>query len=76
MVVTGQMGTAGAIPFVTWKLVDVRTGNSLGGGSVDGQELRLLADKIIAEVLPLVAKENLRVAQQDGAAEICVVCGD
>jgi len=58
MVVTGQMGTAGAIPFVTWKLVDVRTGNSLGGGSVDGQELRLLADKIIAEVLPLVARES------------------
>ena len=58
LLLSGQMGKLGTTSYVTWQLVDVTTGNSLGARRVEGESHVLLADQIIAEVLPLLAEKS------------------
>jgi tetratricopeptide (TPR) repeat protein/predicted Ser/Thr protein kinase len=58
LLLSGQMGTLGAVSYVTWQLVDVASGESLGARRVQGDSQVLLADQVIAEVLPLLAEEG------------------
>ncbi|MFA9453808.1 MAG: methylmalonyl-CoA mutase family protein, partial [Candidatus Aminicenantaceae bacterium] len=44
--------------YVTWRLVDTRSGKSLAARKVDGGDLAVLADQIIAGVLPVLAHES------------------
>jgi len=44
--------------YVTWRLVDTQSGRSLAARKVDGDDLAVLADQIIAEVLPVLAREG------------------
>jgi tetratricopeptide (TPR) repeat protein len=55
VLLSGQMGTMGAVSYVAWQLVDVATGKSVAGRRVDGDNQVLIADQIIAEVLPILA---------------------
>ena len=57
MLLSGQIVTLSAHPYVTWQLVNTRSGRSLGARRVEGSNLATLADRIIADVLPLLAKE-------------------
>jgi len=57
MLLSGQMVTVSAHPYITWQLVDTRNGKSLGARRLEGENLAVLADRIIADVLPLLAKE-------------------
>ncbi len=57
MLLSGQMVTLGANPYVTWQLVDTQSGKSLDARRVEGETLATLADQIITDVLPLLAKE-------------------
>jgi tetratricopeptide (TPR) repeat protein len=54
LLLAGRIGDAGENRFVTWRLVDTRSGESVGARKVEGEGLTLLADRIIAGVLPLV----------------------
>ncbi|MFQ5511004.1 MAG: protein kinase [Candidatus Krumholzibacteriia bacterium] len=58
MLLTGQMGSLGGVSYVTWRLVDIASGESLAARRVEGANQVLLADQIIAEVLPLLAAES------------------
>jgi tetratricopeptide (TPR) repeat protein len=58
MLLSGQMGEAGAASFVTWQLVDVRTGGSLAAGRENGDNPLLLSDQVIAKVLPVLAAQG------------------
>ena len=53
---SGRIGKLGESQFVTWRLVDARTGESVGARRVDGGKVMELADRIVADVLPLVAR--------------------
>ena len=57
MLLSGQMVTVSANPYTIWQLVDTRNGKSLGARRVEGENLAVLADQIIAGVLPLLASE-------------------
>jgi tetratricopeptide (TPR) repeat protein/tRNA A-37 threonylcarbamoyl transferase component Bud32/TolB-like protein len=57
MFVSGQMILSGSTPCVTWQLVDIRSGETLSARRVEGGNLAVMADQIIAGVLPLIAKE-------------------
>ncbi|MEE9271161.1 MAG: tetratricopeptide repeat protein, partial [Candidatus Krumholzibacteria bacterium] len=57
MLLSGQMVTLSVNPYITWQLVDTRNGKSLGARRVEGENLAMLADQIIAGVLPLLASE-------------------
>ncbi len=53
---TGQIAMLGSDRYATWRLVDVREGRSLAAKRVDGSSPADLADRIVAEVLPTLAK--------------------
>jgi serine/threonine protein kinase/tetratricopeptide (TPR) repeat protein len=53
----GTLGTDGENSFVTWRLVSARNGENLGGRRLEGRSLVALADKIIEDVLPLIARD-------------------
>lgn len=57
LLLSGQMVISGTNPYITWQLVDTRSGKSLGARRVDGENLATLADQIITDVLPLLARE-------------------
>jgi tetratricopeptide (TPR) repeat protein/tRNA A-37 threonylcarbamoyl transferase component Bud32 len=57
MLLSGQMGRLGAVSYVTWRLVDVSSGESLAARRVEGANQALVADQIIAEVLPPLAQK-------------------
>lgn len=57
LLLSGQMFISSTNPYITWQLVDTRSGKSLGARRVEGENLAALADKIIADVLPLLARE-------------------
>jgi tetratricopeptide (TPR) repeat protein len=58
LLLTGQMGMIGGASYVTWRLVDIASGENLAARRVEGVNQVLLADQIIAEVLPLIARES------------------
>ncbi|UCH83904.1 MAG: protein kinase [Candidatus Latescibacterota bacterium] len=58
MLMSGQMGSVGASAYVTWRLVDVANGRTLAARRVEGTNQVLIADEIIAGVLPLLARES------------------
>ena len=55
-----QGGTArhGGEQVVTWQLVDTRNGRTVGASRVVGGDLITAADRVVAEVLPRVARES------------------
>jgi serine/threonine protein kinase/tetratricopeptide (TPR) repeat protein len=53
----GTLGKTGERSFVTWRLVSTRSGENLGAGRVEGHSLLAIADRIIEDVLPLIARE-------------------
>ncbi len=57
LLLSGQMISAGANPYVIWQLVETRSGKSVGAKRVEGETLSTLADEVIAGVLPMLAKE-------------------
>jgi tetratricopeptide (TPR) repeat protein/tRNA A-37 threonylcarbamoyl transferase component Bud32 len=57
LLLSGQMISVGAEPYVIWQLVDTRSGKSVGARRVEGETLSTLADEVIAGVLPMLAKE-------------------
>ncbi len=58
LLLSGQMGKLGGTSYVTWRLVDVSSGRSLAARRVEGDNQVLIADQVISEVLPLLAKES------------------
>jgi tetratricopeptide (TPR) repeat protein len=58
LLLSGQIGTVGGGSYVTWQLVEVASGKSLAAKRVEGDSQLLLADQIIADVLPLLAEEG------------------
>jgi tetratricopeptide (TPR) repeat protein/predicted Ser/Thr protein kinase len=52
----GTIGQAGPNQFVDWELVDARNGNVVGGSRAEGAKLSVIADKIIEDVLPRIAR--------------------
>jgi tetratricopeptide (TPR) repeat protein/TolB-like protein len=56
MFLTGTIRPSGAGKLVTWRLVDVRSGDDMKAGRSEGIDLSPLVDQIIGEVLPLVAQ--------------------
>jgi tetratricopeptide (TPR) repeat protein len=54
---TGTIRQSGAGKLVTWHLVDARSGDDVKAGRVEGSELATLADQMIAEALPLIARK-------------------
>jgi serine/threonine-protein kinase len=44
--------------YITWRLVDTRSGKSLAASKVDGGDLAVIADQIIAEVSPVLVRES------------------
>ncbi|UCG51068.1 MAG: protein kinase [Candidatus Latescibacterota bacterium] len=58
MLLSGQISRARGSPYVTWRLVDTRTGRNFAARRVDGDDIVFLADQIIAEVIPLLASES------------------
>jgi len=55
LLLAGRMGRVGDEQFVTWRLVDTHTGESVGAQKVEGDKLTLLVDRIVAGVVPIVA---------------------
>jgi tetratricopeptide (TPR) repeat protein len=53
---TGQIGALGEEQYVTWSLMDVNSGESVAARRVDETRPTDLADRIIADVLPFVAR--------------------
>ena len=47
----------GANAYVAWDLMDIRSGKSLAARRLEGGELIVLADQIVADVLPLLADQ-------------------
>jgi len=58
LLLSGQMAVSGDDPYVTWQLVDTRSGKSLAANRVEGNRLAQLADGIIESVLPVIARES------------------
>jgi len=56
VMLAGQIGASGERRYVTWRLVDTRTGEILAATRVDGNDLLTLADDVVAEVV--IALEN------------------
>ena len=50
------IGQSGSNQFVNWRLVDTRNGQNVGGGRAEGIALADLADQIIAEAIPRIAR--------------------
>jgi tetratricopeptide (TPR) repeat protein len=55
---TGQIGVLGEDRYVTWTLMDVNSGESLAARRVDETRPTDLADRIIADVVPVVARKT------------------
>ena len=53
---TGTIRPSGAGKLVTWHLVDAKSGDDVKAGRVEGNELASLADQMIAEAIPLIAR--------------------
>jgi len=58
LLLAGRIGGAGEEQFVTWRLVDTRSGESIGARKIEGEKLSTLADRIIADVVPLVGEAS------------------
>jgi len=56
LLLTGQVGRLGELPYVTWRLVDAVSGANLAADRLEATELLTLADEIIAGVLPAVSQ--------------------
>ena len=56
LLLAGRMGHLGDEQFVTWRLVDTRSGESVEARKVEGRRLTVLVDQIVAGVLPVVAE--------------------
>jgi tRNA A-37 threonylcarbamoyl transferase component Bud32/tetratricopeptide (TPR) repeat protein len=54
VMLAGQIGSSGEIRYITWRLVDTQTGESLGAMRVDGDDLLTLADDIVSEVVQVL----------------------
>jgi len=52
----GTFGQSGANWFVNWRLVDARNGENMGAGHAEGMSDASLANQILAEVIPRVAR--------------------
>ena len=51
----GDVGDLGATRYVAWRLVDTSSGRNLGGRRAVGQDPMTLVDRVVAEVIPLLA---------------------
>jgi len=58
----GRIGNLDGQRFVTWRLIDVNNGESVGAGRVESARMSAIVDEIVAAVLP-------RVAQRSGFAQ-------
>jgi len=56
LLLAGRMGRMGDEQFVTWRLVDTRSGESVEARKVEGRKLSVLVDQIVTGVLPVVAE--------------------
>ncbi len=56
LLLTGQMTSLDEIRYLTLTLVDTKTGRSVHAHKVQGVNLAMLADTVIANVLPILAK--------------------
>jgi tetratricopeptide (TPR) repeat protein len=56
LLLSGQIFISGESPYVIWQLVDTKSGKSIDARRIEGQNLATLADEIIIEVLPLLAR--------------------
>jgi serine/threonine protein kinase/tetratricopeptide (TPR) repeat protein len=53
----GQVGGSEDGQFVTWRLVDTRSGSTIGARRAEGNKLTELADEIIAEAVGMIVSE-------------------
>ncbi|MBN1163206.1 MAG: protein kinase [Candidatus Krumholzibacteriota bacterium] len=58
LLLTGRITNLESTPYVTWQLVDVGSGKSLGASRLENGNLARTADNIVAGVLPLLARES------------------
>jgi len=58
LLLVGTITRTGGASVVNWQLVDTRSGRTVGGRQVDGQDLIEVADRVVAEALPVVARES------------------
>ena len=58
LLLSGQMSILEGNRFVTWRLVDTKSGESVAAKRVEGENLAQIADRIIEEVLPFIAHES------------------
>jgi tetratricopeptide (TPR) repeat protein len=56
LLLTGQVGRLGDLPYVAWRLVDAVTGANVAAARLEAADLLTLADGIIAGVLPAVSR--------------------
>ncbi|MCK4539154.1 MAG: protein kinase [Candidatus Krumholzibacteria bacterium] len=57
-VITGRISIRGDEGFVTWRLIDVRSGESIGGGKVEPGKMNVMINNIVAAVLPEIASNS------------------
>ncbi len=58
LLLSGQTTLQDGNRYITWRLVDTRSGKSVAAKRVDGDNLAQLVDRIIAEVLPFITRES------------------
>ncbi len=54
-VLTGRIGVLDDERFVTWRLIDVESGESIGADRVESGKMTMMVDDIVAAVLPKIA---------------------
>ncbi len=57
LLLVGRMGQVGDTRFVSWRLVDTKSGKNVGARRIEGNDMAAVADEVIEGVLPLVASE-------------------
>ncbi len=58
LLLSGQMATLGEARFITWRLVETLGGRTVAARRVEGANWAQMADRMIAEVLPLIASQS------------------
>jgi len=58
LLLVATIGMSGESRFVTWRLVDAKSGKNVGAERAEGITLTRLADEIINEVLPMIASAS------------------
>ncbi len=54
---SGHMLLSGTRPYIIWKLVESKNGRSIEARRIEGGDLSMLTDRIIADILPLLGRE-------------------